>query len=211
MSSQRICRGPCPAKQPGHQCKEASEGHAPAPLKARTHSTGAVLKVTYTGCGQGSAPRTHCGATPCQTEPVETARSWPDRRPRTGGALQRAMAPGSPCMEWLGDRGLLKETGNTLPAVGQEHRVLDTGQVPADSPEHNRRATLSSQLPTHFCSQLCAITLMWLEAPEPSNTASPHQGYEAAVTNMESGINSPHRLGDEICQCRTLSQLLTTA
>lgn len=24
--------GACPAQQPGHQCKEASEGHAPAPL-----------------------------------------------------------------------------------------------------------------------------------------------------------------------------------
>lgn len=32
VSSQRICGGPCPAKQPGHQSKEASEGHAPAPL-----------------------------------------------------------------------------------------------------------------------------------------------------------------------------------
>lgn len=88
-------------------------------------------KVTYTGCGQGSAPRTHCGTTPCQTEPEETARSWPDRGPRTGGALQGATAPGSTWMEWLGDRGLLKETENTLAGVGQEHTALDTGQVPA--------------------------------------------------------------------------------
>lgn len=100
-------------------------------------------------------------------------------------------------MEWLGDRGLLKETENTLPGAGQEHRVVDTGQVPADSPEHNRRATLSSQLPNDFCSQLCAITLMWLEAPEPTSTTSPHQGHEAAVTKMESGINSPHSMGDK--------------
>lgn len=29
-------------------------------------------------------------------------------------------------MEGLGDRGLLKETANTLPGVGQEHAALDT-------------------------------------------------------------------------------------
>lgn len=74
-------------------------------------------------------------------------------------------------MEWLGDRGLLKETENTLPGVGQKHTALDTGQLPADNPEHNRRATLSSQPPAHFCSQLCGITLMWLGAPEPTNTS----------------------------------------
>lgn len=74
-------------------------------------------------------------------------------------------------MEWLGDRGLLKETENTLPGVGQKHTALDTGQVPAENPEHNRRGTLSSQPPTCFCSQLCAITLMELEAPEPINTS----------------------------------------
>lgn len=58
-------------------------------------------------------------------------------------------------MEWLGDRGLLKETENTLTGGKQEHIALDTGQVPADNPEHNRQATLSSTSYSLLFRALC--------------------------------------------------------
>lgn len=161
MSCQRICG--IPALQSSldtsakrhlkdmvlFHCKPASPHTALEP--------GCSAQGDLHGLWAGLCPSHALRCNSCQTEPVETARSWPDRRPRTGGALQRAIAPENSWMECLGERGLLKETESALPEW-EEHTALDTGQVPADNPEHNRRATMPFQPPTHFCSQLCAIT-----------------------------------------------------
>lgn len=109
LSIQGTCVAPSPAKQPGQQQKEASEGHALAELEAR-------VPCTQPCSAQGDLHRLWAGLCPthaarcnsCRAEPAGAARSWPDRRPTMAGAPWRVTALGSTQTEQL------KDTENTL-------------------------------------------------------------------------------------------------